>query len=69
MDGGYPQCGSSQQAIWQGTYGDAEANFAWEEFTVVNAADNTGKNLFRKVENKGTKNGGTWTLGITASAA
>ncbi|MBS7622808.1 hypothetical protein KEJ39_03930 [Candidatus Bathyarchaeota archaeon] len=64
MDTGYPTT-DNQQAVFQGTFGDAQANFAWEEYTVVNAADDTGKNLVRKVENHGTKNGGTWVLKIT----
>ena len=66
MDGGYPTYGTSQQAVFQGTFGDAAANFAWEEFTVDNGAT-ANKNLLRKVQNKGTKNGGTWVLRITAT--
>jgi hypothetical protein len=54
MDSGYPQR-SGQTAEWRATFGSTEANFAWEEFTVVNAADDSGKNLNRKVESKGTK--------------
>jgi len=64
MDTGYPQR-SAQTAEWRATYGSAEGNHAWEEFTVVNAADDTGKNLNRKVESKGTKaSGETWTLSL-----
>jgi hypothetical protein len=54
MDTGYPQR-SAQTAEWRATFGSAEGNHAWEEFTVVNAADDTGDNLNRKVESKGTK--------------
>ncbi len=54
MDTGYPQR-SNQTAEWRATFGSAEGNHAWEEYTVVNAADDTGKNLNRKVESKGTK--------------
>jgi hypothetical protein len=54
MDTGYPSR-SAQTAEWRATYGSAEGNHAWEEFTVVNAADDTGDNLNRKVESKGTK--------------
>jgi len=62
MDSGYPTR-SAQTAIWRATYGGTEANFAWNEFTVVNAADDTGINLNRKVSPKGTKSAGeTWTL-------
>jgi len=62
MDSGYPQR-SGQTAIWRATFGGTEANFSWQEFTVVNASDDTGKNLNRKVADKGTKSSGeTWTL-------
>jgi hypothetical protein len=64
MDTGYPQR-SGQTAEWRATFGSAEGNYAWEEFTVVNAADDSGKNLNRKVESKGTKSSGeTWTLSL-----
>jgi len=64
MDTGYP-ARSSQTAEWRATFGTSEANFAWEEYTVVNAADDSGKNLNRKVESKGTKvSGETWTLSL-----
>lgn len=64
MDGGYPQR-SGQQAEWRATFGSEDANYAWNEFTVVNAADDGGKNLNRKVESKGTKaSGETWTLSV-----
>ncbi len=64
MDSGYPQR-SNQTAEWRATFGASEANFAWEEYTVVNAADDSGKNLNRKVASKGTKTAGeTWTLSL-----
>jgi hypothetical protein len=64
MDSGYPQR-SNQTAEWRATFGSADANYAWEEYTVVNAADDTGKNLNRKVENKGTKaSGESWVLSL-----
>jgi len=69
MDTGYPQR-SNQTAEWRATFGSAEGNHAWKEHTVVNAADDAGKNLNRKVEDKGTKQSGeTWTesLKITFS--
>lgn len=62
MDSGYPTR-DGQTAIWRATFGPDEANFAWREFTVVNASDDTGINLNRKVADKGTKaQGETWTL-------
>lgn len=64
MDTGYPQR-SAQTAEWRHTFGSGEANFDWNEFTAVNAADDAGKNLNRKVESKGTKQAGeTWTLSL-----
>lgn len=62
MDTGYPTR-TNQTATWRATFGGTEANFSWREFTVVNAADDNGKNLNRKVVDKGTKaSGETWTL-------
>jgi len=58
MDATYPTYGSAQKATWRATFGSAEGNFAWEEITVVNAADDTGKNLNRKVQSMGTKASG-----------
>lgn len=64
MDSGYPSR-SAQTAEWRATFGSAEGNHGWEEFTVVNAADDAGKNLNRKVESKGTKaSGETWILSV-----
>ncbi len=64
MDSGYPQR-SNQTAEWRATFGSSDANYAWEEYTVVNAADDNGKNLNRKVSSKGTKSSGeTWTLSL-----
>lgn len=62
MDSGYPSK-SSQTAVWRSTFGSSDANYAWEEYTVVNASSDTGQNLNHKVESKGTKSSGeTWTL-------
>lgn len=69
MDTGYPTF-SSQTATWQATFGGTEGNHDWQEFTVVNAADDTGDNLNRKTSDQGTKaSGQTWvlTLEITFS--
>jgi hypothetical protein len=64
MDATYPQR-SGQTAEWRATFGADEANFAWEEYTVVNAADDSGGNLNRKISSKGTKGSGeTWTLSL-----
>jgi len=62
MDTGYPQR-SGQTAIWQATFDGTTGNHSWQEFTVVNGADDTATNLNRKVVDKGTKaSGETWTL-------
>lgn len=64
MDATYPQR-SNQTAEWRATFGSSDANYAWEEYTVVNAASDTGKNLNRKVSSKGTKSSGeSWTLSL-----
>lgn len=54
MDSTYPQV-SGQTATWQATFTGAEANFAWNEFTIVNASTDSGTNLCRKVSAQGTK--------------
>jgi len=62
MDAGYPQR-SGQTAIWQATFGSDVGNHSWQEFTVVNGADDSATNLNRTVADKGTKSSGeTWTL-------
>jgi uncharacterized cupin superfamily protein len=64
MDATYPQR-SNQTAEWRATFGSSDANYAWEEYTVVNAASDTGKNLNRKASSKGTKaSGETWVLSL-----
>lgn len=69
MESGYPQR-SAQTVTWRSVFGSADANYAWQEFTVSNTSSGTGKNLNRKVSNQGTKAvGQTWTvdLAITLS--
>ena len=62
MSSGYPTF-SSQVATWQAEFGGSTGNHDWKEFTVVNASDDTGDNLNRKVSDQGTKaSGQTWTL-------
>lgn len=66
MEGGYPTTGSSQQIVFRSVFGASDANYDWEEFTVVNASSDSGENLCRKVSDQGTKaNGQTWTLTYT----
>ncbi|RLJ20798.1 hypothetical protein DJ031_04620 [bacterium endosymbiont of Escarpia laminata] len=61
MDTGYPSR-AAQTITWQSVFADAEANHAWAEVTLSNAADGSGVNLNRKVQDLGTKATGTWTL-------
>jgi hypothetical protein len=64
MDANYP-ARTNQTAEWRATFGANDANYAWEEYTVVNAADDTGKNLNRKTSSKGTKQSGeSWVLSL-----
>lgn len=64
MDATYPQR-TNQTVEWRSSFGSGDANYAWEEYTVVNAADDSGKNLNRKTGSKGTKTAGeTWTLSL-----
>lgn len=57
----------SQTSTFQSDFTGAEANFAWQEWTIAagGTAGSGGsgtKNLNRKVESLGTKSTGTWTL-------
>jgi hypothetical protein len=61
MDTGYPTS-TSQKATFKSSFGDSEANFAWNEWVVKQAT--SGKCLNRKVESLGTKASGTWTLEV-----
>lgn len=59
MDAGYPTR-SGNVLTFKSTYAGAEANFAWEEWGVTNAATG-GTLLNRVVEYNGTKQSGqTW---------
>lgn len=64
----FPTYGTDQKATWKSEFLSAEANYAWEEFTVVNAADDTGDNLNRKISSQGTKTSGqVWELSLEIS--
>ena len=70
MDSGYPTYGTDQKVTFKATFGESDANYDWNEFTVTNAADDTGANLNRKVSAVGSKSSGQiWelTLEITLS--
>lgn len=67
MQATYPQR-SAQTITWRAVFAGSDANYAWNEFTIVNASTDTGTNLNRKVSAQGTKaSGQTWTLDVTLS--
>ncbi len=66
MESGFPTFSTSQKATFKSSFGDADANFAWEEWTIDNGAT-PNKNLNRKVESLGTKTTGTWTLEVSVT--
>ena len=54
MDATYPQV-SNQTVTFRSTFASGEANFDWNEATIVSAATDAGDNLNRKVQAMGTK--------------
>ena len=63
MDATYPQR-AANVLTFRATFGTAEANFAWNEWGVFNAAA-AGQMLNRKVESLGTKTSAqTWQLTV-----
>jgi hypothetical protein len=61
MESGYPTS-ASQKATFKASFGDSEANYAWNEWVVKQST--SSKCLNRKVESLGTKASGTWTLEV-----
>ena len=51
----------TQTTSWQSDFLTAEANWAWNEWSIRNQAA-ADKNINRKVQSLGTKASGTWTL-------
>lgn len=62
MESGYPTS-TSQKATFKASFGESEANYAWNEWVVKQAT--SAKCLNRKVESLGTKSSGTWTLEVS----
>lgn len=62
MEDGYPTS-TSQKATFKASFGDSEANYAWNEWVVKQATSEICLN--RKVESLGTKSSGTWTLEVS----
>ena len=67
MMAAFPTYGTSQQSVWKSEFAESEAQFAWEEFTLVNAADDAGDNLCRKIQSLGTKGAEIWRLTLTVT--
>ena len=63
MDTGYPQR-TNDALKFKVTFGDSDANFAWQEWGVFNASSG-GTMANRKVESKGTKASGSWVFKVT----
>jgi hypothetical protein len=55
---------AAQTLTFKSAFATGEANFAWEEWAIFNAAA-AGTMLNRKVQSFGTKVSGTWTLTVT----
>lgn len=53
---------SNNKIQFQATFDVDEANFTWKEFCIVNAPNENGIALNRKVKDAGTKAGEVWTL-------
>jgi beta-glucanase (GH16 family) len=62
MENGYPTS-TNQKTTFKSSFGESEANYAWNEWVVKQAT--SGKCLNRKVESLGTKSSGTWTLEVS----
>lgn len=66
MDATYPQV-AGQTVTFRASFGAADANYAWEEYTVDNGSVAL-KTLNRKVESHGVKaSGDTWVLTLTVT--
>jgi len=63
QSGTYPQVGTKIQTF-KSDFSGAGGDGSWQEWAIFNNST-TGTMLQRKVENLGTKAGGTWTLTVT----
>lgn len=65
MNASFPTYGTSQVIVFESDFTSAEANYAWAEFAVFNAASGATM-LNRKTSTEGTKTSGqTWRVTIT----
>jgi hypothetical protein len=68
-DATWPQR-TNQTIEYRATFASGDANYSWQEYTIVNATDDTGKNLNRKCADKGTKVvGESWVLDLQITLA
>lgn len=66
MEATYP-LSTLQKATFRSSFADGDANFQWNEWGVFNASGSAGGDewmMNRKVEDLGTKTGGTWQLTV-----
>jgi hypothetical protein len=64
MNTSYPSRNNTT-VTWQSIFDANTANFGWQEFTIVNAANDTGNNINRIANNQGTKVvGQIWTISV-----
>lgn len=61
MDATFPSRAGTTLSF-KSSFTTGEANFAWNEWGIFNAASGATSMLNRKVESLGTKSSGTWTL-------
>lgn len=66
IDSGYPSV-TGRQVTYRASFGDNEANFAWNEASIMNGNGTNAISMNRKVSALGTKTTGTWTIQITVS--
>ena len=69
MNATYPLGTGTKIITFQADFTGAEANYAWLEWAIFNAASGATSMLSRKAENLGTKASGTWTLTVTFALA
>lgn len=56
---------AAQTVTFRSVFAAAQANWAWQEFSVANGSSDAATNLNRKVSNQGTKvNGQVWTVDV-----
>ncbi len=73
MDSTYPQhtdatTSGAATIKWQSTFGNSQANYAWQEVATFNSATGgTGRMLHRLVSSFGTKASGSWSMQVSVT--